>query len=604
MARLAAAWVGVAVLSVFSGIAATSLFPTVVQTSSYQAAVRLSLQPRRNSSIHASTLFGDLDLWFRGWSPAPGIDVVPQLRASITDLIAGGDTSIARLRPTTAELDDAIWAAGVQVGLRFAVGVAVVLALALLVVRLRRRRQPWRAWLRSAALPVSAVLVASLATGGSMAATYQPGNMAGTSTSGLISVAMSDARLLSTVQSRAVEVTPYVRNMLALSTALQERYAGGTLTTNTPVKIVVVSDLHGADQYPLLKAIVEAEHATAVIDAGDLVNFGRVAELRTGGDLLAGIRSLGVPYFFVRGNHDASSPGDEQILRAVASVPNAVVLQPDADHYTIAQIAGLRIAGFNDPRWFGDGGKDAAAAQVPAAQAFQGMLDEQRTLREEAAASASASASASSASASSASATASTSSPPSTTTASGSPSPTTTAPATAPAPGDPLDIIVGHEPAAVEPITGARLRLNGHLHSTSLNGNRIGAGTFTGGGIMARYIEESDGELQGQPYAFDVLSFGTDCSLASLTRYEFRNLVEGRPVYDGVRVINGATIQSPAMTPGRSCLPQLPLTRHQVRYAALPNPAASVTASTAVTTGTFPTTTDATNVSTWAPTAP
>ncbi len=54
------------------------------------------------------------------------------------------------------------------------------------------------------------------------------------------------------------------------------------------------------------------------------------------------------------------------------------------------------------------------------------------------------------------------------------------------------------------------------------------------------------GELTGQPSAFDIATFGTDCQLASLTRYQFRNVIEGRPAYDNVTLINGSRIEERA----------------------------------------------------------
>ena len=37
--------------------------------------------------------------------------------------------------------------------------------------------------------------------------------------------------------------------------------------------------------------------------------------------------------------------------------------------------------------------------------------------------------------------------------------------------------------------------------------------------------------------------FGQSCTLTSLTRYTYRNLIQGSPAYDDVQVINGSTIQ-------------------------------------------------------------
>jgi hypothetical protein len=78
-------------------------------------------------------------------------------------------------------------------------------------------------------------------------------------------------------------------------------------------------------------------------------------------------------------------------------------------------------------------------------------------------------------------------------------------------------------------------------------------GTFTGGGPFSHFIAGDGtgkggtsgdvGELTGQPSAFDIATFGTDCRLASLTRYQFRNVIEGRPAYDDVTLLNGSRIE-------------------------------------------------------------
>jgi hypothetical protein len=80
------------------------------------------------------------------------------------------------------------------------------------------------------------------------------------------------------------------------------------------------------------------------------------------------------------------------------------------------------------------------------------------------------------------------------------------------------------------------------MHTPAIEGNRIQVGTFTGGGVVSHYSEGPGEELDGQPYSFDIAQFGTSCELTSLTRYSFRNLLEGRPAYDSVQVISGARI--------------------------------------------------------------
>ena len=109
--------------------------------------------------------------------------------------------------------------------------------------------------------------------------------------------------------------------------------------------------------------------------------------------------------------------------------------------------------------------------------------------------------------------------------------------------------------AAGRVVSGAGgVLLNGHMHSTDLEGNRIQVGTFTGGGPFSHFLTAGDGEeLVGQPSSFDVLTFGTDCRLSSLTRYRFRDVIEGRPAYDDVSIINGNRIDTREADPRRTC---------------------------------------------------
>lgn len=518
-----------------AGVATSAAWPTEATTRQYSATVRLATDPTRAATIHSPTVFGDLDLRFGGLVPAPGIDATLQVRDSIASVLATSGLDMRSLRPTTAELDAAATSAAWQVGLKVLAGVLVVTAVGWLVLR---------ATPVGGATPVVAGLLALGVVGASLAATYRPGDFRAVETSGLLSLVRANAGVLGDVEKRSAEATPYVRNMLALTAALQDRYAPTDIATDTAVKIVAVSDIHGQNQYPLLKSLVEQEKATAVIDSGDLVNFGSVREAEAAG-LFSGIASLGVPYLFVRGNHDAHTPTDDALVQRLRRIPNVVVLEPAREReYTLAQVGGLAVAGFGDPRWFGDGGRNTVQAQGPAVAAFtaamKGLAD-------------------------------------------GS------APTTVPADlaKRPLDMLVGHEPSAVEPLASlARVRLNGHLHAQSLEGSRIALGSFTGGGVVSHYIAADDGsELAGQPYAFDVLAFSSSCSLASLTRYRFTNLLEGRPTYDNVQVLNGASIEQEAPT-GRTCSADDPLRTYSVRVpagaatsTATPGATPSVTAS-------------------------
>ena len=117
------------------------------------------------------------------------------------------------------------------------------------------------------------------------------------------------------------------------------------------IRLVHVSDLHLSPLgLPLAALLAERYSADAVVDTGDLVDWGTAAEER----FAAQIATLDIPYLFVKGNHDSAGTA-----AAVARQPNAVVL--DAADPPV-HIAGLTFAGMADPRFNPDKttGDDAA----------------------------------------------------------------------------------------------------------------------------------------------------------------------------------------------------------------------------------------------------
>ena len=465
------------------GLSATSLFPTTVQTDHYRAEVRLSALPAFTSTIHSPTSFGDLDLEFASPYLAPGIDATVQVRETITTLF-DRKMSIQSLQPSSTEVSAALGSGLTELALKFCGGVLVVGVGAITVIAYARRRHPT---VRQCISVTVAGLLAIGGTGLAIMGTYQPDQLTSFRTTGLLGTVRSNAGLLASVEARAQEATPYVTNLLALSAALQEKFVPANITTPPAARFLLVSDIHGANQYPVMKRLVDEEKITAVIDSGDLLNFGNITEAQLSG-IFTSIKSLGVPYIFVRGNHDASGLADQSLLDRMTAIPNVILLQPTPQSYTELAINGVLIAGFNDPRFFGDDNQNIAQKEQPAADAFNRAF------------------------------------------------------ANRPRP----DIVVTHEPSAAKMVASATLLLNGHLHKDELEGNRIGVGTFTGGGTMSHFIVansgDEPGELAGQPYAFDIAVYGQGCDLTSLTRYTFRNLIQGQPVYDDVSVINGSTI--------------------------------------------------------------
>jgi len=459
----------------------------------------------------SATSFGDLDLEFVSAFPAPGVDATVQVREGITTLFDDRRISIESLQPSNKEISDALGSGVTELGMKFSGGVLVVGVGAIALIAYARRRRPTARQVLSVS---AAGLVAISATGIGIWGTYQPSQFSSLRTTGLLSTVRSNAGLLAGVEARATEVTPYVKNLLALSAALREKFVPADITQLPVARFLLVSDIHGANQFPVMKRIIDDEQITAVIDSGDLLNFGSVTEAELAG-IFTSIKDLKVPYIFVRGNHDAKSPADQSFLEQMAKIPNVVLLEPTPQSYTEVSVSGVVVAGFNDPRFFGDDNKNNNQEQEPAAEAFnQAYADRPRP-----------------------------------------------------------DIVVTHEPAAARMVSSATLLINGHMHKNELDGNRIGVGTFTGGGTVNHLLVDKQGlverqggrpgELEGQPYAFDVAVFGQGCDLASLTRYTYRNLIQGRPVYDDVSVINGKTIAT--REPGeRICAPDLGLRRTAV----------------------------------------
>ena len=482
---------GLTVACYAGGVATTSLFPTTVATTHYRAAVRLSALPTLTSTLHSPTSFGDIDLEFTSLLPAPGVDATVEVKENITDVFDDRRVSIRSLQPSSSEVSAALAAAAAGVGLRFSAGALGVGLVTVGLVSVGRRRRP--SW-RQVAATGTAVLLAVGGTGLGVWDSYQPENLSSYKASGLLGTLRRNAGLLGDVEARANQATPYIQNLLALSQALQDKFVPQALNQPAAARFLLVSDIHGSNQYPVMQRVIRDEQVTAVIDSGDLTNFGSVAEAEAGG-LFRSIARLGVPYIFVKGNHDANGANDREILRRMARIPNVILLQPDRESYTEATVDGIRIAGFNDPRWFGDNNQDNSAKQQPAIDAFN------RTFAKR----------------------------------------------------DVPDIVVSHEPAAVKGVKDAGVLINGHMHVDELEGNRIGVGTFTGGGTVSHLVAEgSSGELTGQPYAFDIAVFGQGCGLTSLVRYTYRNLIEGRPAFDDVTVINGRTIEKDP-PPGRVC---------------------------------------------------
>jgi predicted phosphodiesterase len=91
-----------------------------------------------------------------------------------------------------------------------------------------------------------------------------------------------------------------------------------------------------------MHSVVRQYAIDVVVDTGDFTDRGLAIE---GEQYARQIPTLGVPYVWIRGNHDSAA-----VQAAVRAQPNAIVL----DDGSTAEVAGLRFVGTGDPRFTPD----------------------------------------------------------------------------------------------------------------------------------------------------------------------------------------------------------------------------------------------------------
>jgi predicted MPP superfamily phosphohydrolase len=219
-------------------------------------------------------------------------------------------------------------------------------AFASLVV-LRRRREP----LLAAGL-TGALL---LGTAGLGAATWRPEALSQPTYTGLLvnanSLIGSAEDLVARFDAYRASLEDIVANVGSLYSAISALPATGG-TTDT-VALLHVSDLHlNPAGFDLLRQVTEQFQVDAVLDTGDITDWGSPTENR----LITSVGTLGVPYVYIRGNHDSSATA-----ALIAAQPNAVVLDRSA-----TTVAGLSVVGERDPRFTPDKstGDDDVGADV------------------------------------------------------------------------------------------------------------------------------------------------------------------------------------------------------------------------------------------------
>ncbi|MGI8792326.1 MAG: metallophosphoesterase family protein, partial [Acidimicrobiales bacterium] len=131
------------------------------------------------------------------------------------------------------------------------------------------------------------------------------------------------------VQNRVDALTAQVADLYTATTDVDGDDLGDTV-------ILHVSDIHSNPLgMEIAGRLARGFGVDAIVDTGDLTSFGLPLESRIGDQ----IARLGVPYYFVPGNHDSAAH-----RAALAAVPNVTLLDGD-----IAAIGQVRVLGVADP---------------------------------------------------------------------------------------------------------------------------------------------------------------------------------------------------------------------------------------------------------------
>jgi Icc-related predicted phosphoesterase len=198
----------------------------------------------------------------------------------------------------------------------------------------------WRATLAAGGAGLGALAVA----GAISAATFDETSLAEPRYTGLLASAPT---AVGDVRDIVERFDAYQLQLGRLVANVSELYSvTSALPVFTPdddtVRLLFVSDLHlNPASFEVIESVVEQFRVDAVVDTGDITDFGSSAESR----YVAGIGDVGVPYVWIRGNHDSSLT---QI--AVGLQPNAVVL----DGPEVVEVAGIGFVGQGDPRFTPD----------------------------------------------------------------------------------------------------------------------------------------------------------------------------------------------------------------------------------------------------------
>ncbi|MEU7428435.1 metallophosphoesterase [Streptomyces sp. NPDC040750] len=195
------------------------------------------------------------------------------------------------------------------------------------------------------ALAAGGLALALLAASGVTAyATWNPKSVLEPRFSGLLSSAPS---VVGNARSIVTEFDVYQQELARLVTNVTKLYdVTSTLPAYQPdpstLRVLHVSDIHlNPASWKIIASLVKQYQVNVIVDSGDTMDHGTAAE----NGFLDPIGDLGVPYVWVRGNHDSAST-----QRYLERMKNVRVL----DDGRARTVGGLRFAGIGDPQFTPD----------------------------------------------------------------------------------------------------------------------------------------------------------------------------------------------------------------------------------------------------------
>ncbi|WP_271219822.1 metallophosphoesterase family protein [Streptosporangium carneum] len=187
------------------------------------------------------------------------------------------------------------------------------------------------------------VVVAIAGTGAAIALTFRPSAVVEPKYTGLLAGAPS---LVGDAESIVTKFESYRAQLAKLVNNVSQLYDTVSAlplydSDPTSIRVLHVSDIHlNPIAWNVIHSLTAQFKIDVIVDTGDLTDHGTGPEDK----FTEEIGRFGLPYVFVRGNHDSKTT-----QKAVAKRKGAVVLDG-----SVKTVAGLRIYGLGDPRFTPD----------------------------------------------------------------------------------------------------------------------------------------------------------------------------------------------------------------------------------------------------------